>query len=173
FLDGRDTPPKSALEFLARFERDIAGLDDCRIVSVSGRYYAMDRDKRWDRVQQAYDVIAKAVGARAASAAEAINESYGRDATDEFVQPTVIGDYAGMKDGDGLLMANFRADRAREILTALVDPEFDGFDRGKPFAFAARVGMVDYSTALAPYIDTLFPSLDLKGTLGETVAAHG
>ncbi len=173
FLDGRDTPPKSALEFLARFERDIAGLDDCRIVSVSGRYYAMDRDKRWDRVQQAYDVIAKAVGARAASVAEAINESYGRDATDEFVQPTVIGDYAGMKDGDGLLMANFRADRAREILTALVDPEFDGFDRGKPFAFAARVGMVDYSTALAPYIDTLFPSLDLKGTLGETVAAHG
>ncbi|HEY8352966.1 MAG TPA: 2,3-bisphosphoglycerate-independent phosphoglycerate mutase, partial [Sphingomonadales bacterium] len=173
FLDGRDTPPKSALEFLARFERDIAGLDDCRIVSVSGRYYAMDRDKRWDRVQQAYDVIAKAVGARAASAAEAINESYGRDATDEFVQPTVIGDYAGMKDGDGLLTANFRADRAREILTALVDPEFDGFDRGKPFAFAARVGMVDYSTALAPYMDTLFPSLDLKGTLGETVAAHG
>lgn len=173
FLDGRDTPPKSASEFVARFERDIADLPDCHIVTVSGRYYAMDRDKRWDRVQQAYDVIADAKGMRAATAGDAIMESYGRDQTDEFVQPTVIGDYDGMKNGDGLLMANFRADRAREILTALVDPAFDGFARERQIAFAAKVGMVDYSTALSPHLATLFPSLDLKGTLGETVASHG
>lgn len=173
FLDGRDTPPKSALDFVARFERAIEDLPDCRIVTVSGRYYAMDRDKRWDRVQQAYDAIAEAKGTRAASAADAIKASYEGDVTDEFVQPTVIGDYAGIRDGDGLLMANFRADRAREILTALVDPDFDGFPRERQIAFAAKLGMVDYSTALAPHLATLFPSLDLKGTLGETVAAHG
>lgn len=173
FLDGRDTPPKSALEFLADFEAALAGQSGIEIATVTGRYYAMDRDKRWERVQKAYDCLASAQGDHAPSAAAAVKASYTEDIADEFVRPTVIGDYAGMKDGDGLLMGNFRADRAREILTALVDPQFDGFPRPRLIRFAATVGMVDYSSALAPYLTTLFPSFDLSDTLGETVAAHG
>ena len=120
FTDGRDTPPKSALEYFADFRRAIAGVDGISFATVCGRFYAMDRDKRWDRVALAYVTLTDAQGETATSAEAAIEQSYAVDKSDEFIQPTAIGDYAGMQNGDGLLMANFRADRAREILTALL-----------------------------------------------------
>ena len=118
FLDGRDTPPRSALDYLKAFQ---AKAPQAAIATVSGRYYAMDRDKRWARVEQAYRAVVAAEGERAGDPLEAVEQSYAAGTSDEFVLPTVIGGYAGMRDGDGLFMANFRADRAREILTALLD----------------------------------------------------
>ncbi len=173
FLDGRDTPPKSALTFLANFEGDIQGMPNVHIASVSGRYYAMDRDKRWDRVTKAYECMVDARGNRADTPRGAVEASYKANLTDEFVLPTAIGNYPGMKDGDGLLMANFRADRAREILTALVDPQFDGFTRKRQVNFVAARGMVEYSSALAPFMGALFPPENLVDTLGDVVAAKG
>ena len=126
FLDGRDVPPKSAAGQVAALEAALPA--GARIATVSGRFYAMDRDKRWERVALAVAAILRGEGAAAASAVEAIAAAYARGETDEFVTPTVIGDYAGARDGDGLFFANFRADRARQILGALVDPGFDGFD---------------------------------------------
>ena len=172
FLDGRDTPPSSAREFVAKFEDDIAGTG-ARIATVSGRYYAMDRDKRWDRVQLAFDAMALAQGPHAADAATAIQASYDAGKTDEFVLPVVIGDYQGMKDGDGLLMGNFRADRAREILHTLVDPAFDGFARARVPAFSARLGLTEYSKDLNAFLEVLFPAETLSNLLGEVVCKAG
>ncbi|WP_321395173.1 2,3-bisphosphoglycerate-independent phosphoglycerate mutase [Emcibacter sp.] len=173
FLDGRDVPPKSALGFLDRFEAGIAELDKVAIATVSGRYYAMDRDKRWDRVKLAYDAMAEATGEKHPTARAVIETSYASDKTDEFVLPAIVGDYGGMKDGDGLLMANFRADRAREILTCFVDPHFDGFRRGRLIDFATRAGMVEYSVALNEYMTALFPAEEILDTLGEIVSRSG
>jgi 2,3-bisphosphoglycerate-independent phosphoglycerate mutase len=157
FLDGRDTPPSSAKEFVAKFEADVAG-HDIKIATLCGRYFAMDRDKRWDRVVLAYDALVSAKGQAAADSQTAIDQSYAKGKTDEFVAPTVVGDYAGMADGDGLLMANFRADRAREILDALVDPAFAGFERIRTVPFSARIGLTEYSGHLEKFMTTLFPA---------------
>jgi 2,3-bisphosphoglycerate-independent phosphoglycerate mutase len=170
FLDGRDTPPRSALDFLRAFQ---AKVPETQIATITGRYYAMDRDQRWERNALAYRALVDAEGETAADAAGAIEQSYAAGTSDEFVKPTVIGDYAGMKDGDGLLMANFRADRARQILGALLDPGFDGFARGRSVRFAAALGMVSYSVALDPLLDSLFASPDLGNTLGAVVADAG
>src|SRR5271163_5100193 len=129
FLDGRDTPPKSAALYMKQFEDDVAGLRDLRIATMCGRYYAMDRDKRWDRVEKAYRAIVSGAGERADGPQRAIEAAYARAETDEFLVPTAIAGYRGMRDGDGLLFANFRADRVREIAAALLDPEFSGFAR--------------------------------------------
>jgi len=169
FLDGRDTPPRSALGFLESFQAKTAA----PIATVGGRYYAMDRDKRWERVARAYACLVDAQGERAPSAAAAVEAGYARGENDEFVLPTAIGAYAGMSDGDGVLMANFRADRARQILAALLDPAFDGFPRPRRVAFAAALGLVDYGQALAPFATTLFEPGDLRQTLGELVSAAG
>ncbi len=173
FLDGRDTPPSSARGFVAQFEAAIAGLPATRIATVSGRYYAMDRDKRWERVALAYDALVDAAAPHAPSADAAIAAAYGRGETDEFVKPMVIGDYAGMRDGDGVLMANFRADRVRQTLAALLDPAFDGFARKRVVSFAATAGMTEYSTALNPFLLTLFPPEPLTDTLGEIASRAG
>ena len=177
FLDGRDTPPSSARGFLARFAAAIAGLPGTFVATVSGRYYAMDRDSRWDRVALAYATLVDAEGPRAASADAAIAAAYARGETDEFVKPTAIDGYAGMQDGDGVLMANFRADRVRETLAALLDPGFPGapagFDRARLVRFAAAAGMTEYSTALNPFLTTLFPPEQLSETLGEIVSKAG
>ncbi len=172
FLDGRDTPPKSALGYLDAFGRELDGVT-APIGTVAGRFYAMDRDKRWDRVAAAYAGLVEAQGERAATAADAVQAGYGRGETDEFVKPTVVGGYRGMADGDGLVMVNFRADRAREILTALLDPGFDGFPRARRAAFADAVGMVEYSSALNPFLHTLLPPETLTDTLGSVVAKAG
>ena len=172
FLDGRDTPPQSAQGFVAKFLSDVKG-HDVAIGTIGGRYYGMDRDKRWERVALAYNAMVDGVGPRAADGPAAIAKSYADGKNDEFVLPTVIDGYPGMKDGDGLIMANFRADRARQILTALVDPAFSGFARARVPQFADRLGMCEYSTALAPFLENLFPPQSLTHILGELVSAAG
>jgi 2,3-bisphosphoglycerate-independent phosphoglycerate mutase len=134
FLDGRDTPPESALGDLEAFEQFLRGSGTGRIATVSGRYYAMDRDQRWDRVQLAYDAMVRSSGPHAPGAVEAVRASYAEKVTDEFVRPTVIvsgtAPVARIRDGDTVLFFNFRADRAREITRALAFPDFQQFDRG-------------------------------------------
>ncbi len=169
-LDGRDTAPRSADAAVARLRAATPGVP---IASVSGRYYAMDRDKRWDRVAKAYLAMAEAQGPVFADAASVIDDAYGREITDEFVLPAVVAGYRGMKDGDGLLCFNFRADRVREILGALVDPAFDGFPRARTIKFAACLGMTRYSDDLAPYMAAVFPPQTMKNLLGDVVEAAG
>jgi 2,3-bisphosphoglycerate-independent phosphoglycerate mutase len=144
-----------------------------RVATVSGRYYAMDRDKRWERVGKAYLAVAEAQGAHFADAPSAVDDAYGSNVTDEFIVPAVIGDYRGIRDGDGLLCFNFRADRVRELLGALLDPAFDGFPRPRRFRFAAAVGMTHYSDALAPLIGVLFPPQTMENLLGQVAARAG
>ncbi|MEA2654508.1 MAG: 2,3-bisphosphoglycerate-independent phosphoglycerate mutase [Chloroflexota bacterium] len=133
-LDGRDTPPRSAMGYVADLEqRLLEAHPDARIASVGGRYYAMDRDGRWDRVERGYDAIVHGVGERAASPSEAILAGYERAENDEFVAPTVIDGVDGrIRPGDPVIHANFRADRARQLVHALADPDFDAFDRRAP-----------------------------------------
>ncbi len=171
FLDGRDVPPKSAEGQIAALEAALP--PGARIATVAGRFYAMDRDNRWERVSAAVAAILRGEGLRAATAAEAIAASYARGETDEFVVPTAIGDYAGARDGDGLFFANFRADRAREILGALVDPAFVAYEAGTRPAWAAVLGMVQYSAHLDTLMPAMFPSADIINTLGSWVASKG
>ncbi|MFQ5954538.1 MAG: 2,3-bisphosphoglycerate-independent phosphoglycerate mutase [Kiloniellales bacterium] len=173
FLDGRDTPPMSARDHLARFLAGLDGLSGLQVATVSGRYYAMDRDRRWPRTRLAYEALVDANGERAPEPLAAVERSYGRQVTDEFVRPTVIDGYAGMADGDGLVMANFRADRVRQTLSALLDPAFDGFQRQHPPRFAAAVGMTAYSAALDRLLDILFRPAPPRQVLGQVVAAAG
>ena len=168
FLDGRDTPPQSAARYLEQFDET----DTIKLATMGGRFYAMDRDNRWDRVEPAYRAIVEAKGEQASDALSALKASYEGEVFDEFVQPTVLGNYNGMKDGDGLMMCNFRADRAREILHALVDDSFEGFQRKKP-AFSRIVGMVEYSTALNRWVEMVYPPETPKNVLGEVLEAAG
>lgn len=175
FMDGRDTPPRSGAGFMAKFQASLDGLENVHIATVTGRYYAMDRDHRWERSALAYAAMVDGEGERAESAAAAIAKAYERDEGDEFISATVIGDYAGIAndDGSGILMANFRADRARQILTALVDPDFSGFERGRVINFAARLGLVEYSSALSAHLGTLFQPVQVSDSLGQVVADAG
>jgi 2,3-bisphosphoglycerate-independent phosphoglycerate mutase len=173
FLDGRDMPPRSAHECLEAIQRGLKPGLPIAFATLSGRFYAMDRDKRWDRVAAAYETMVDAQGGKAASPKAAIDQGYAAGKNDEFVEPTAIGDYRGMQDGDALLMFNFRADRAREILTALRDPMFDGFKRARVVKFADAVGMVEYSAALNDFLKALFPPAVIKMSLGETVSRAG
>jgi 2,3-bisphosphoglycerate-independent phosphoglycerate mutase len=176
FTDGRDVPPSDAVGTMPDFLASLS--DGVTVGTVTGRYYSMDRDNRWERVITAYDVMvdAKGVAPGVATPLEAIDQAYADELTDEFINPTVIGDYGGMKDGDGLLCANFRADRAREILQVLADPA--GFpdgceDRGTRVKFADVCGMVKYSDLHEGYMSLIFPVKDIQKPLGEVVADHG
>ncbi|MBM3600252.1 MAG: 2,3-bisphosphoglycerate-independent phosphoglycerate mutase [Alphaproteobacteria bacterium] len=171
--DGRDTPPQSARGFIEKFSADLAGLTEVKLATVSGRFYAMDRDKRWERLQRAFEAVVLAQGERAAAAGAAVDAAYARGETDEFILPTVLEGYGGMADGDGLIMANFRADRAREILAALLDPGFDDFPRRRVPAFSAAAGMAAYSRELDRFLVTLFAPVRYQDTLGEMVAKAG
>ncbi|CAI9121411.1 2,3-bisphosphoglycerate-independent phosphoglycerate mutase [Brytella acorum] len=171
FTDGRDTAPQSGREYLtALTEKLPAG---AKIATVSGRYYAMDRDNRWERVRKAYDAITEGQGHHFDDALSVLQDSYGRNITDEFVEPAVISGYAGMKDGDGILSANFRSDRIREILDALVQPDFTGFERPRVIRFAAACGMTPYSKDLEKRLGTLFPKASMDDLLGELVSRAG
>ncbi|MBR1123435.1 2,3-bisphosphoglycerate-independent phosphoglycerate mutase [Bradyrhizobium lablabi] len=167
--DGRDTPPKAAGEYLTKLTAALPS--SVPVATVIGRYYAMDRDKRWDRVSKAYEAIVEGQGARFPNAQAAISDAYSRDLTDEFIVPSVIGNYAGVKDGDGVLCFNFRADRVREILGALLDKSFDGFARKRELRFAAAVGMTQYSDDLDKLMLTIFPAQTFPNILGEVTAA--
>jgi 2,3-bisphosphoglycerate-independent phosphoglycerate mutase len=171
FTDGRDTPPQSAGEDIKRL---VAALPpSAKIATVCGRYFAMDRDKRWDRVEKAYKAIAEADTPRFADASAVIADAYAQKKFDEFIVPAVIGDYHGINDGDGILCFNFRADRVREILAALLDPKFSGFPRQRIVRFAAAIGMTQYSEELDKLMGTIFPPQSLAKVLGEVVAQAG
>lgn len=172
FLDGRDTPPESGKGFVEEFEKNIANLKNVKVATVAGRYYAMDRDQRWDRVEKAYNAITLAEGEIFSSATDAIQTSYNNSATDEFVVPCVVGDYKGMEDGDAILMANFRADRAREITHALADNEFDGFERKKIIKLSTATGMAEYSEDHRRFMKALFPPICLTHIFGEIMAEN-
>ena len=173
FLDGRDVPPRSAIRDLPRFEATLSALPDVRIATVCGRYYAMDRDRRWERTERACDALVSGRGRPAADAAAAVAESHARDVGDEFVEPAAIAGYAGMADGDGIVMANFRADRARQIMAALLDPAFDGFVPERRVRFAASVGMCSYSESLDRLAGTMFPPQQVADGLGAVVSRAG
>ena len=166
-------PTESAAGFVAEFEKDTAAMENVKIATVAGRFYAMDRDKRWDRVEKAYNNMVMADGKRFADAVEAIKASYAEKVSDEFVVPAVIGDYQGFEDGDAVLMANFRADRAREILYALADREFTGFERKKTIELSMAVGMTEYSVDHNRFMQTMFPPEALVHIFGEVVAENG
>ncbi|MBK8438397.1 MAG: 2,3-bisphosphoglycerate-independent phosphoglycerate mutase [Rhodobacter sp.] len=170
--DGRDVAPTSAAEQVAELKAALPKA--ATIATVTGRYYAMDRDNRWERVEQAFRAIVQGQGtATAATAEQAIAAGYAAGKTDEFLPATVIGDYAGMRDNDGLFFLNFRADRAREILAAIGDPAFSAFETGPRPRLTALLGMVDYSTAHNAYMTAVFPKQDIANTLGEWVAKQG
>ena len=172
FLDGRDTPPKSARGFLEKFLKDIQDCAGVRLATVAGRYYAMDRDKRWDRVEKAYGAMVDASARRFDDVFAALDVSYADNVTDEFVVPAVLNDYAGMADGDGFLLANFRADRAREICLALLEKKFDFVERARVVKFSAVAGMTEYSEELKALMPALFPPQNVRESLGEVMAEH-
>ena len=173
FTDGRDTAPRAAPEQLRALLDDISDLPWVRFATVVGRYYAMDRDNRWDRVAKAYAAMVDGEGERAADPVSAVLAAHAKDVADEFVPATVIGGYAGMRDGDGVLCFNFRADRAREILSALLEPDFAGFPRARVPRFAAAAGLVEYSAALNTRMTALFPAQSMADILGAVVSAAG
>jgi len=169
--DGRDTPPQSAAEHLDRL---LAALPkSVPVATVCGRYYAMDRDKRWERVAKAYGAMVEAEGPRFADAPAVIADAYAQQKFDEFIVPAVVGDYRGMRDGDGILCFNFRADRVREILSAMLEADFTGFPRARKLRFAAAVGMTQYSDELDRLMPAIFPAQAFKNILGEVVAQAG
>lgn len=169
--DGRDVAPKSALTYLEHLHDALP--PDARIVTVTGRYYAMDRDTRWDRVQTAFNAMVRADAPVVETAKQAIDRAYADDVTDEFIPATVMDGYKGAKDGDGLFCLNFRADRAREIMAALGDPGFDAFEpKGRP-DWAGLMGMADYSEDHKAYMTTVYPKPEIVNTLGAWVAKAG
>lgn len=168
--DGRDVAPSSARHFMCAL-MDILP-PQARIATVTGRYFAMDRDNRWDRVETAYRAMVLGQGRLAPDPLAAVAAAQEAGQTDEFIPAHVVGDYAGFAEGDGLFCLNFRSDRAREILAAIADPDFDGFVRDKP-ALAALLGMVSYSDRHDGWFDTVFPKRDIRNTLGAWVAQHG
>ncbi|MFW8591677.1 2,3-bisphosphoglycerate-independent phosphoglycerate mutase [Glaciecola sp. 2405UD65-10] len=170
FLDGRDTPPQSAINYVKQTEEACAQYSGAQIGSLVGRYYAMDRDNRWDRVTLAYDVLVSAKGEFTAdSASQAVEDSYAREQTDEFVKPTVIGDFAGMQDGDAVLFMNFRADRARELSHALITDDFSGFER-KARPAINFVMLTEFETSLKAPVG--YPTEPLINVMGEWLSKN-
>lgn len=165
-LDGRDTPPQSALESLKR----------CPLLpaTISGRFYAMDRDNRWERTKQAFDNLMAQSSSPTYTNPEAyVAQSYENFVNDEFVVPAHQESFQGMQNGDGLIMANFRADRVRQILRSLLNPDFSNFERIRVPQFAATLGLTEYASDLTPLIPAMFPAQKITQTLGEIVSAHG
>ena len=171
YLDGRDVPPKSAMDYLGPLEDYMKEIGLGKIGVISGRFYAMDRDKRWERLVIAYDALTLSEGLTAKDAQAAIDQSYAKDETDEFVLPTVIN-AVPIKDNDSVVFINFRPDRAREITRALVDPEFDGFERKKTVSNLTYVCMAEYDATM-PNVTVAFPPEDVDPTLGKTIADLG
>jgi 2,3-bisphosphoglycerate-independent phosphoglycerate mutase len=177
FLDGRDTPPSSALGYISMLEEHFSNIGIGSIATVSGRYYAMDRDKRWERVQKAYEAIVMGAGIRKYSAVDAVKQSYEHNRTDEFMIPTVILEpktkrpLATMRGGDAVIFCNFRSDRAREITQALTDPEFQGFKRQTFPKLSSFVCLTTYDETFD--LPVAFAPVRLTNILGEVLSSHG
>ncbi|MCR4804073.1 MAG: 2,3-bisphosphoglycerate-independent phosphoglycerate mutase [Clostridia bacterium] len=182
FLDGRDTPPTSGAGYVEDMERALqaeektlrdSGLDaSYRIGSVCGRYYAMDRDKRWERVKEAYEALTEPVLPGSIGGSDAVKAAYAMDETDEFVRARVCNGFDAIEDGAAVIFANFRPDRAREITRAFVDPDFDGFERQRVVKDLCYVCMTTYDAAI-PNVLVAYPPKQLKNTLGEYVSGLG
>jgi 2,3-bisphosphoglycerate-independent phosphoglycerate mutase len=171
FLDGRDTPPRSAGPSIEKMQACLDRFPNAGFATLCGRYYAMDRDKRWDRVKKAWSALVEAkADFEAESAGAALQAAYAREESDEFVSPTRLGSYKGIKDGDVVIFVNFRADRAREISQAFTEPGFSGFERQAP-RLARFVCMTEYLEGLPA--DIAFPAETLKGLFGEYIADLG
>jgi 2,3-bisphosphoglycerate-independent phosphoglycerate mutase len=174
FLDGRDTPPNSAEQFMLEVNEKLKAYPNVKVATVSGRYYAMDRDKRWDRVEKAYVCLTKGVGNKAESALEAIRNSYKEKATDEFVLPTVINDAMPeglIRDGDGVIFFNFRADRARELTRALIEENFKEFPRQGRINLSTYVTMTRYDETFK--VPVAYPPREIRRILGEIASQAG
>ena len=169
--DGRDVAPSSAAVFVAELQGALP--EDVKIATVTGRYFAMDRDNRWERVQTAYNAMVHGTGDAHGTARDAIQNAYAANVTDEFIPASVIDGYSGAQDGDGVFCLNFRADRAREILAAIGQPGFDAFDIGTRPKWAALLGMVQYSDDHSTYMTTCYPKAAIVNTLGEWVGKQG
>ena len=172
--DGRDVAQKSALTFVETLNNELKNYSNVKIATVSGRFYAMDRDKRWDRIEKAYNTIVLAESEKNfKTAEEAIENSYANEITDEFIVPATISDYKGMQDGDGFLFCNFRADRARELTMALGDKNFDAFARKKVINFTVMGELTEYSEDHAKYLSTIYTPEEIVNSLGEVVSNAG
>ncbi len=172
FLDGRDVPPASGKDFIADCQRQMRKIGVGSIATVMGRYYAMDRDRRWDRVKKAYDAMVLGSGVQNGDPAAAVEESYRDGVTDEFVLPVVCNPEGCVGPGDSVIFFNFRPDRARQITRAFVDPEFDGFGRTRGFFPLHFVCMAQYDATL-PNVEIAFRPQQLKNTLAEIISKHG
>lgn len=172
FLDGRDTPPQSALQSFERLQTELKKYPVARVCSISGRYYAMDRDNRWERVEPVYTLLTEGQSVHHfADAKTAIESYYQQNLSDEFIPPTLIGAGQAITDGDAVLFFNFRADRARQLTTAFIDKSFNKFQRKVQPQLAYFVSMTQYDKNLATTL--AFPPTPLNNTLGEILAAHG
>jgi 2,3-bisphosphoglycerate-independent phosphoglycerate mutase len=176
FLDGRDTPPMSGKDFLAQLEDKMKEIGVGAVATISGRYYAMDRDNRWDRVEKAYNALIKGEGVVASSASECMEKSYAEGVTDEFVVPTVITNnaepVAKISENDSIIFFNFRPDRAREMTRAFCDDKFDGFERANGFFNVKFVCFTDYDVTI-PNKEVAFKKEKLTNTLGEYISSLG
>ena len=172
FMDGRDVPPTSGTYYIEEMEKMAENLPQLRIGIISGRYYAMDRDKRWDRVEKAYDALTLLDGRHASTPSEAVQNAYAEGETDEFILPTVCDGAKPVSDGDSVIFCNFRPDRAREVTRAFTDPDFAGFDRKKSVKDLVYVCMTQYEAGM-PNVEIAFPPQRIRNTLGEHLSAQG
>lgn len=172
WLDGRDTPPKSAIHFLEDARHKLKTRPHVSIATIMGRYYAMDRDKRWDRTEAAFNAITLGEGEKCQDPFLALEKYYAEGKTDEFIPPMVLKNYTGLHPNDSLISFNFRADRMRQILSAFLLPNFDGFQRPSGFKSLPCLAMKDYADFLSPYITPLFPSVPPENTLGAIISAN-
>lgn len=169
--DGRDVAPKSAFTYIEELEAKLP--EGAKVATVTGRYFAMDRDNRWERVSEAYAAMIKGEGRAVQTAHDAVDHAYNQSETDEFITASVVAGYDGVHTGDGIFCLNFRADRAREILRAIGEPGFADFDTGPRPELAALLGMVAYSDSHSTYMTTAYPKRKIVNTLGEWVAKQG
>jgi 2,3-bisphosphoglycerate-independent phosphoglycerate mutase len=172
FLDGRDVPPSSAADFVDELVKEIEKIGVGKIATVEGRYYAMDRDNNWDRVEKAYAAMVYGEGVKAECPVCAVKKSYDDGVTDEFVVPAVIEGGAAVKENDSVIFFNFRPDRAREITRTFVDPDFTGFERKNGFIPVNFVCMTQYDATM-PNVDVAFKPQSLNNTLGEYISNKG
>jgi 2,3-bisphosphoglycerate-independent phosphoglycerate mutase len=172
FLDGRDTPPKSALPFIERVQDAIKNLPNVKIATLMGRYYGMDRDNRWDRTQKAYDAIITGNAKSVESFDDEMSASYAKDVTDEFILPFKHKEYEGVHNQDGFISFNYRSDRIRQILRSFLVPDFHEFKRSTIIPWAASLAMVDYADDLKPFLPSLFHHISLDQGLGELISSH-
>ena len=172
FMDGRDVPPTSGAEYIEQLQNELARIGLGKIATVSGRYYAMDRDNRWERVGKAYDAIVNGEGVKAPDPVAMMHQSYADGVTDEFIVPAVVTENATIRSGDSVIFFNFRPDRARELTRTLVDPDFAGFRRKKGFFPLTYICMTQYDATM-PNVEVAYKPQSLENTLGEYISKKG